>query len=141
MESSALVPLPTSILHLIPWIIGVILSVIAYRYRYTWWGRLALHEFGLRRHDHETETEFQRRRATIWLWVVTLLGLFVYVSGQRWLDHGPDAPLWEFLAVFFGFVFFFWSCISCLKAFVAFRRASKHERETGVPPNNRWSGP
>lgn len=100
------------------------MSWLAYRNQDKWWGRLALREFGLRRHQFESEADFQWRRATIWLWVSALLVLFVFVMGQRWLKHEPDAPMWEFLAVLFGIVFCFWSFAISLGAFLASRRAN-----------------
>jgi hypothetical protein len=132
MADGTSIPIYLIAYHAIPWILGAILSGLAYRYRHTWWGRLALREFGLRRNQYESEPDFQRRRGTIWLWISALWVLFTYIAGQRWLEHEPDAPLWEFLAVFFGVIFCFWSFGISFRAFIASRLASK--RQDSPPP-------
>jgi hypothetical protein len=141
MDPGPAVTIPPAAYHAIPYVLGTILTGIALRYRYTWWGSLALREFGLKPREDERESAFLRRRGLVWLWTTALLILCVYVIGQRWSEQTPDAPLWEFLVMFFGVVFAFWSLRISIRAFLASRDASMREAGESMPPNNRWRGP
>lgn len=55
------------------WLVGLLLTWLAYRHGETWWGRIALREFGLKRTQYESEADFQWRRGIVWLWITALL--------------------------------------------------------------------
>jgi len=111
------------LLKVILGIVGGILTWLAYRYRETYWGELALTEFGLKHQDWESESDFQRRRGLVWLWIFAFLALITYVAGRALFGRPGDTSMGMFLAMFISSVLAVWSLGVAVRAFIAAREA------------------